>query len=241
MTPQPPICADCVTGSIHEGTPAGRTGNLHGLPTYIAEPPDGTAPKGLVVILPDVFGWEFTNTRVLADVFLSLRAYSYIIPFVIRNRKSVVLRKITTFLRSVRDNEGKALRIGAAGFCFGGRYAVLMTHNDTETSTATGGPLVDAVFAGHPAQVSIPGDIEKVKLPLSIAIGSLDSWMSMKQVEETKKVLGTVGVEHEVVVYEGAKHGFAVRGTPGDEAEVKRGIQAEDQAVSWFTKFLVLS
>src|SRR4051794_18987306 len=80
MAPQPPICSDCITGSIHEGTPAGRTGNLHGLPTYIAEPPDGTPPKGLIVILPDVFGWEFTNTRVLADVYAGKGGFLVYLP-----------------------------------------------------------------------------------------------------------------------------------------------------------------
>jgi dienelactone hydrolase len=69
MTNQSPICADCITGSIHEGTPKGRTATLHGLDTYIAEPPDGRPPKGLVVMISDAFGWELTNSRVLADVY----------------------------------------------------------------------------------------------------------------------------------------------------------------------------
>jgi dienelactone hydrolase len=64
------------------------------------------------------------------------------------------------------------------------------------------------VFTGHPSQVDLPGDIEKVKLPLSIAVGSLDSWMPMKRVEETKRLLDEMSVEHEVVVYKGAKHGM---------------------------------
>ncbi|KAI9764228.1 MAG: hypothetical protein M1840_008618 [Geoglossum simile] len=288
MTNQVPICADCISGSIHEGTPKGRTATLHGLDTYISEPPDGRPPKGLVVMMPDIYGWELTNARVLADVYaekgpllvylpdfsagflcrvgrsvpsrvmllvdrinqaqgfwrfllkisLYIKTFSHFIPFLTRNYQSILLPRITAFLRSVRDGEGQALKIGAAGFCFGGRYAVLLTHNDKETSTVAGGPLIDAVFTGHPSQLDIPRDIEKVKLPLSIAVGSLDSWMPMEHVEETKKLLDHVSVEYEVVVYEGAKHGFTVRGAPGDEAEIKRGVQAEDQAVSWFTRLL---
>lgn len=61
-------CPDCFKGSIHEGTPTGRVETLHGLPTYIAEPPFGT-PKGIIVIIPDALGWEFKNNRILADAY----------------------------------------------------------------------------------------------------------------------------------------------------------------------------
>ena len=61
-------CPDCFKGSLHEGTPTGRVETLHGLPTYIAEPPSGT-PKGIIVIIPDALGWEFNNNRILADSY----------------------------------------------------------------------------------------------------------------------------------------------------------------------------
>ena len=48
-------------------------------------------------------------------------------------------------------------RLGAVGFCFGGRYAVL----------AAGGaePRVDAYAAVHPSQISVPADVEAVRRP----------------------------------------------------------------------------
>lgn len=61
-------CRDCATGTLHEGTPKGRVETVHGLPTYIAEPPSGT-PKAIIVIIPDAFGWELPNSRVLADSY----------------------------------------------------------------------------------------------------------------------------------------------------------------------------
>ena len=60
-------CKDCVSGTLHEGTPAGREETVHGRPTYITEPPNGAAAKGIVVIVPDAFGWKLVNTRILAD------------------------------------------------------------------------------------------------------------------------------------------------------------------------------
>lgn len=58
----------CATGSLHTGTPQGRVDKLHGLDCYIAEPPTDS-PKGVVVIIPDAFGWELPNNRILADEY----------------------------------------------------------------------------------------------------------------------------------------------------------------------------
>jgi dienelactone hydrolase len=60
-------CKDCVSGALHGGNPAGVVTNLHGLQTYIASPLEGVGPKGVVVIIPDAFGWSLTNSRILAD------------------------------------------------------------------------------------------------------------------------------------------------------------------------------
>ena len=62
-------CKDCVSGFAHSGTPVGATSKIHGFNTYVSGPPAGSSPKGIVVIIPDAFGWEFVNTRVLADTY----------------------------------------------------------------------------------------------------------------------------------------------------------------------------
>lgn len=62
-------CKDCTTGVLHEGTPAGREETIHGLETYVTDPPAGTTPKGFVAIIPDLFGWKLNNNRILADQY----------------------------------------------------------------------------------------------------------------------------------------------------------------------------
>lgn len=63
-------CPDCFRGSERiDATPTGRVTSLYGLPTYIAEPSEGRKPKGIVVIIPDAFGWEFVNNRLLVDEY----------------------------------------------------------------------------------------------------------------------------------------------------------------------------
>ncbi|KAF7187391.1 Hydrolase tropI [Pseudocercospora fuligena] len=56
----------CATGSLHTGTPTGRIEKVQGLDCYIADAPNGN-PKGVIVIIPDAFGWTLPNNRILAD------------------------------------------------------------------------------------------------------------------------------------------------------------------------------
>lgn len=53
---------------MHTGTPSGICKKVYGLDCYVAEPPTGS-PKGIVVIVPDIFGWSFPNNRILADEY----------------------------------------------------------------------------------------------------------------------------------------------------------------------------
>lgn len=71
----------CASGSLHAGTPQGRIETLFKLPTYIAEPEGGVdAAKGIVVIIPDIFGWEFPNNRVLADEYAKNGGFLVLLP-----------------------------------------------------------------------------------------------------------------------------------------------------------------
>lgn len=50
-------CPDCYSGKVNTGNPTGKVETLHTLPTYVANPPSGE-PKGIIVIIPDVFGTQ---------------------------------------------------------------------------------------------------------------------------------------------------------------------------------------
>ncbi len=87
--------------------------------------------------------------------------------------------------------------------------------------------------------LALPGDVEAVRKPLGIAIGTQDFQLPMAGVEQVKAIFERKEQgKFELRVYEGAKHGFAVRGNPAVEKELKQGIEAEDQAVSWFKRWL---
>ena len=60
-----------------------------------------------------------------------------------------------------------------------------------------------------------------------------------KMIEESREIPEKKKgrVHGEVVVYAGAKYGFAVRGDPGSEREVEQEGQAQDQVVRWFGRW----
>jgi hypothetical protein len=62
-------CPDCYSGAVHEGQPRGEVTQAYGLDTYVVNPPEGRPPKGIAVIIPDAFGWDFVNIRLLADSY----------------------------------------------------------------------------------------------------------------------------------------------------------------------------
>lgn len=78
-------CKDCFTGELTSAVPSGRETTLHGLSTYVASPPpaaDGVnvVPKGVIVMVPDAFGWKMPNNRVLCDIYAQKGGYLVLLP-----------------------------------------------------------------------------------------------------------------------------------------------------------------
>jgi dienelactone hydrolase len=74
------MCPGCVSGFTHDGTPKGTTGTIANLPTYIAKPTSTPAKPGIIVLITDVFGWEFVNCRILADKYAEMSGRTVYVP-----------------------------------------------------------------------------------------------------------------------------------------------------------------
>jgi hypothetical protein len=72
-------CPDCFTGSVHDGDPKGKVTKVYGLDAYVSEP-TGKPVKGVIVIIPDAFGWEFVNSRILADHYADKGGFKVYLP-----------------------------------------------------------------------------------------------------------------------------------------------------------------
>jgi dienelactone hydrolase len=86
--------------------------------------------------------------------------------------------------------------------------------------------------------LNVPDDIEKIKVPISVAIGNEDMALKTPLIQQMNEVL-TVKLkgDHEVNILPGAKHGFAVRHDPDDKLQLECGDKAEEQAIGWFTRW----
>ncbi|KAG9248162.1 Alpha/Beta hydrolase protein [Calycina marina] len=179
----------------------------------------------------------------------TMRAMSIIIPFVYYNREAVAAPRVYNFFKALRTSAPPFptddFKIGAAGFCWGGKYAIDLcadrpsTRIERHSSQKTTGiqPLVDCGFTAHPSNVKMPVDIEAATLPLSIAVGDKDMAMKSPLIQQMKKILESKKSDiHQVVIMPGAKHGFAVRAEEG-ELQMSKAQEAEDQAISWFNKW----
>lgn len=192
----------CLSGAVHEGTPTGRVDTIGGLQTYISEPKTRSKEKSIIFISDSVhahvsslefplicsvvFGWEFTNVRLLADEYAKEGFCVYLPdfhqgdslpidflqnvepplkkqetltviekakntavvpatlgPWLLTHRESVTRPLIDGFVNTVRNTPGTN-KIGALGFCWGGRYAILQAHGQSKDGSGSAIGGVDA-------------------------------------------------------------------------------------------------
>ncbi|KAK4546112.1 hypothetical protein LTR36_002249 [Oleoguttula mirabilis] len=163
-------------------------------------------------------------------------------PWLIKHREGVARPIIENFIDKVRYIPGTD-KVGAIGFCWGGRYAILAAHKDFSSREGRG---VDAAYACHPSLVSIPADFEPVAVPLALALGDKDSLLGEYEVKLIKELMekkrageeGGEKVESQVEIYEDQVHGFALRGDWSSEKDKKAMDQATQQGIEWFKKYL---
>jgi carboxymethylenebutenolidase len=99
----------------------------------------------------------------------------------------------------LRSREGGACRaLFTVGFCFGG--------SSSWNAGASGHGLAGAVgFYGRPARVE---HVERIAVPILALMGGADESIPPDDVAAFDRALDEAGVDHEVVLYEGAPHSF---------------------------------
>lgn len=106
------------------------------------------------------------------------------------------------------------------------------SHSDPETGMTTIPPLFKVGAVAHPTLVS-KSDMAAIRSPVSLACVEDDPVFPDDVREAGVQSLKANGVEHEVKVYEGVPHGFAVVGEYQDERVEGKQKEAFQQILAW--------
>lgn len=121
-------------------------------------------------------------------------------PWLATHREAVSKPIIDGFINTIRMTPGTNM-IGAIGFCWGGRYAILEAHGQSKDGSGSSIGGVDAAYACHPSLVAIPGDFDPVTKPLSLALGTKDSLLDVASIGKIQDCLAKkTNVPHEIRV-----------------------------------------
>ena len=137
--------------------------------------------------------------------------------------------------------------IYSVGYCFGAKYTLLLAGEEPDKALysavepAVGqeeegkvrkGPFIKAGAIAHGTQVT-PDDIAGVKAPMSIICVEDDPLFPDEIRKAGEDELAKSGVEHEVKIYPGVPHGFAVLGDYEDAKIREAQNQAFGEMLGW--------
>lgn len=175
-----------------------------------------------------------------------LAAAPQFVMWLTRHKEAATNKVYMDFMESLRrDTCGSGKKIGMVGFCWGGKYAIRAAREqnmiDIDGKKVS---LVDAVVALHPSNLSLPGDVDKPVVPVSVGWGVEDEGVSFAQkaqieaIHEKMRKEGTALPEIEHKVYTPGRHGFAVRGNPEDPQERKSLEDSMTQGLDWLKRWI---
>jgi len=131
--------------------------------------------------------------------------------------------------RYIHETYGQDVKIGGAGYCFGGRYVIRLM----------GTGVIDVGVINHPSFFTMEevGRLTKERR-LTIYAAETDDILPPEKRRETEDVLTKTGATWQSTVFSGTTHGFSVRG----DLNVKEVRLAKESAftgaVSWFKAWL---
>ncbi|KAG7095438.1 hypothetical protein E1B28_006187 [Marasmius oreades] len=244
------FCKDCVKGAIHEGTPKGRVEKLGGVDTYVATPSIDYPKDKVLLFLPDVFGMQLVNAKLLADSFAE-NGFKTVVPDYLNgdpipadallgqnfdimkwfpnhgpDKTRPTLDKVVAALK-----EQGVTAFGATGYCFGGRYVFDLAIDNVIKVAAT----------SHPSLLKVP-DLEKYastsKAPLLINSCTVDEQFPHELQDKADKIFANFAPGYKREYFEGCTHGFAVRGDLKNP-KVQAGKEGAFKAtVEWLIKYM---
>ena len=195
---------------------------IFGINAYIREVADYYAEEGYVVLAPDLF-W-----RLEKDVDLGYteeewkKAFDFLQCFDIDKG----MEDITAAVRTLRTRPEVTGKVGALGFCLGGRLAYL--------AAARSGVDCAVGYYGVTIEKYL-NEAAKIKVPMVLHFASEDKYAPPEAVEKIKTVFkGRNDVE--IYVYQGVDHAFARTG--GMHYDRPASMMAHSRSIALFRRVM---
>ena len=242
----------CTIGVTHEGEAKGSIKNIGNTPAYFSYP-ESKDTSTAILILPDVIGHEFINAQLIADQFAA-NGYFVVMPDLFEGDPVKLNRPegfdimqwiqkggpegkghmagqvdpiVEATIKHIKEELG-VKKIGAVGYCFGGKYVCRFLAL---------GKGVDVGYTAHPSFVE-PDEVKGITGPLSIAAAETDQIFPAEKRRQTEDILKDMSVPYQLCLYSDVEHGFAVRADVSKPAVKFAKEAAFLQAVQWFDEFL---
>ncbi|ORY10166.1 esterase/lipase [Clohesyomyces aquaticus] len=234
----------CTVGVKHEGTAVGKIEKINDFRIYYSYPQDRST-ENAVLVITDVIGMDFINAQLIADQ-LAANGYFVAMPDLfhgdpvklnppegfqimewLKNHLSPTVDPIIE--STIKEMRGKlrCKRIGAIGYCFGGKYVCRWLKYGQ----------LDAGFTAHPSFVE-KEELEGIQGPLSIAAAETDHIFPVAKRRESEDILLDMKVPYQINLYSDVEHGFAVKADLSKRPAKFAKEQAFLQAVHWFDEHI---
>lgn len=225
------------------------------------------AKEGFLVVMPDQFGGDPApnsgdpNTAqeespsVIEQV--KLRAAETVQSFMLdmwlaRQTPEKVMPLLQKVVDGAKEEFADAVANGggvyAVGYCFGAKYVLLLGselpdaaaqgqgRTDEEQGVVKKAPLIKAGAMAHGTMIT-KQDLEGFKVPVAMICVENDQLFPEEILEAGKKHLEASQIKHEVKVYPGVPHGFAVIGEYQDRKIQEAQKTAFKQMVEWLKAY----
>ncbi|KAG5978724.1 hypothetical protein E4U55_006023 [Claviceps digitariae] len=221
---------------------------------------DKFASEGFLVLMPDFLSGDTSpvSTAIVDDSAsileqVKLKAVEVTKSFMIdmwlaRVTPDKVMPILHKVLEAAQEQYPEAIKNGegiyCVGYCVGGRFVLLLAQENGEEKTTSGdgdegtrqlnkkGPYIKAGALAHAASVT-PDDFKNLRAPLSLVCVEDDPLFPDAVRTAGEDVMSKANLEHEVQVYPGVPHGFAVVGSYADASISEAQATAYDQMLKW--------
>ncbi|KAK2592133.1 hypothetical protein QQS21_010171 [Conoideocrella luteorostrata] len=218
---------------------------------------DKFASEGYLVLMPDFLSGDVSpaSTAITDDSSsileqVKLKAVEVTKSFMIdmwlaRITPDKVMPILHKVVEAAKEQYADAIKNGegiyAVGYCVGGRFVLLLaqeneeTSGDEESGAVKKGPYIKAGALAHAASVA-PDDFKNLKAPLSLVCIEDDPLLPDAVRTAGEDAMSKANLEHEVQVYPGVPHGFAVVGAYADSSITEAQTTAYEQMLKWINE-----